>query len=500
MEKDNFFKNSLFLTASNITTGLLGFIFSIYLSKLAGPEGVALYGLVMPVYNLFICLMTAGIIAAISQRSSIYSSKGDYNNLFKTLRTVAFFNIIWAVSIGIIVFFLAPYISQYGIKDSRTLNAIKVTCPAMVLIALSNILKGYFYGVSKIVVPAIIDILEKAMRLVTITLLIYFFSSRTLSSLVTLAYISLALGELQSLLLLYCYYRHSIKSIPISYDKTESKAQLLFNVLIISLPLCINGFLGNAFSTISTLIVPQRLIASGIDYSSALALIGKFTGMALTIVTFPLIVVNSINMLLVPDLSQSISKGDYYNASTRIRTVLKIAFLLGMATTIICLLIPDSLGMMFYGRTDLGLYIKLSSLSAPIFFTANTMFGILNGLNRQGIILRNSVIVSVTEILCLYFFTGISSINIFSYVITIFITSTLSLLINLREIKKHIELNLSIFNIIIFSLTGLLIYLMLNLFTTRLLDGLYISKNIIIIVLTFSIFAFLSQFGIDEYK
>ena len=130
MEKDNFFKNSFFLTAANITTGILGFIFSIYLSKLIGPEGIGLYGLVMPIYNLFICLMTAGIIAAISQRAAIYTSRGEYNNLFKTINTVAFFNIIWSIAIGILVFILAPYISQYGVKDMRTLNAIRVTCPA----------------------------------------------------------------------------------------------------------------------------------------------------------------------------------------------------------------------------------------------------------------------------------------------------------------------------------------------------------------------------------
>ncbi len=456
MGQDNFFKNSFFLTASNIATGILGFIFSIYLADIAGPEGVALYGLVMPIYNLFICLMTAGIIAAISQRAAIYESKGEYNNLFKTIRSVAFFNIIWAIAIGLIVFFLAPYISQYGIKDPRTINAIKVTCPAMVFIALSNILKGFFYGSSKIKIPAVIDISEKAMRIITITLLIWIFHAKTLSSIVTLAYVSLALGELQSLLLLYGYYRYTVNRIPPSYEKPESKAQLLFNVLIISLPLCLNGFLGNAFSTISTLIVPRQLVASGLDYSSALNLIGRFNGMALTIVTFPLIVVNSINTLLVPDLSQSISNSDYYNASVRIKTVLKIAFLLGMATTVICQLIPDSLGQMFYKRDDLGLYIRLASLSAPIFFVANTMFGILNGLNRQSIILRNSIIISITEIVCLYIFTAIPSINIFSYVITIFVTSTLGLIINLHEVNKHIELNLSLFNIIIFILTGYL--------------------------------------------
>lgn len=498
MGQDNFFKNSFFLTASNIATGILGFIFSIYLADIAGPEGVALYGLVMPIYNLFICLMTAGIIAAISQRAAIYESKGEYNNLFKTIRSVAFFNIIWAIAIGLIVFFLAPYISQYGIKDPRTINAIKVTCPAMVFIALSNILKGFFYGSSKIKIPAVIDISEKAMRIITITLLIWIFHAKTLSSIVTLAYVSLALGELQSLLLLYGYYRYTVNRIPPSYEKPESKAQLLFNVLIISLPLCLNGFLGNAFSTISTLIVPRQLVASGLDYSSALNLIGRFNGMALTIVTFPLIVVNSINTLLVPDLSQSISNSDYYNASVRIKTVLKIAFLLGMATTVICQLIPDSLGQMFYKRDDLGLYIRLASLSAPIFFAANTMFGILNGLNRQSIILRNSIIISITEIVCLYIFTAIPSINIFSYVITIFVTSTLGLIINLHEVNKHIELNLSLFNIIIFILTGILVYLMLNLFTNRLLDGLFISKNIIVIVLTFGIFAYLSRFGLEE--
>lgn len=492
MEKDIFFKNSFFLTAANITTGILGFIFSMYLNNLAGPEGVALYGLVMPVYNLFICLMTAGIIAAISQRAAIYSSKGEYNNLFKTIRSVAFFNIIWSIVIGFLVFFLAPYISQYGIKDARTLNAIKVTCPAMVFIALSNILKGFFYGTSKITVPAIVDIFEKAMRIITIALLIYIFKAQTLSSLVTLAYVSLALGELQSLLLLlFCYYKYTKNKMPSSNEMPESRAQLIFNVLIISLPLCLNGFLGNAFSTVSTLVVPRQLVASGLDYSSALNLIGRFNGMALTIVTFPLIVVNSINTLLVPDLSQTISSGDYYNASTRIKTILKVAFLLGMATTVICQIIPDSLGKMFFQRDDLGLYIRLASLAAPIFFVANTMFGILNGLNRQSIILRNSIIISITEILSLYFFTAIPSINIFSYVITIFLTSTLGLIINLHEVKKHIELNLSIFNIVIFALTGILVYLTLNLFTNRFLSDLFLVKNILIITLTFSIFAYL---------
>lgn len=498
LKEDSFLRNSVLLTASNITTGILGFIFSIYLSKLIGPVGMGLYGLVMPIYNLFICLMTAGIIAAISQVSAIYKSKGQYNNITKTIRSVASFNVIWAIAIGVIVFFLAPYISEYGIHDMRTINAIRITCPAMVFIALSNILKGYFYGVSKIVVPSFIDILEKAMRIITITLLIYAFKANSLTSLVTLAYLSLAIGELQSLILLFIYYKNLTKKAPPSTDKPERASQLLFNVLVIALPLCINGFLGNLFGTASTLLVPRRLVAAGFDASTALGMIGKFTGMALTIVTFPMIVIMSINALIVPDLSETLSRRDYYNASIRIKKVMKIAFLLGLATTVICNLIPNSLGQMFYGRDDLGNYIKIASLSAPIFFTASTMFGILNGLNKQGIILRNSLIVSGIEIVLLFIFIGIPGVNIMGYGITLFFTSSISLFMNLREVQKHIYLNLSISNIIIFILLSMLIFIILKVFTGNIFNNFMTIKNIALILITFLTFSALSFFGIEE--
>ena len=61
--------------------------------------------------------------------------------------------------------------------------------------------------------------------------------------------------------------------------------------------------------------VPRRLISTGLSYSQALALIGKFGGMALSIITFPMIIVNSINTLLIPNLSQTLSKKDYTGAT-----------------------------------------------------------------------------------------------------------------------------------------------------------------------------------------
>lgn len=494
MGKDNFFKNSFLLTASNITTGILGFIFSIYLSHILGPEGMGLYNLVMPIYNLFICMMSAGISASISKISAVYISKNENNNLIKTINNVAIFNLIWAIFISVFVFFLAPIIGKYGVDDVRTIDSLKVICPAMIFIALSNILKGYFWGTSKITIPAGIDILEKALRIITVAILIYLFSAKDLTLLVTLCYVALCLGELQSLILLYIYYKYCIRKLPKTYEKPERRSQLLFNVLVICLPLTLNGFLSNIFATLSTLIIPRCLVFSGFTHSEALSMIGKFTGMAMMIIGMPMIVVSSINTLLIPDLSQSLSKGNYYDISVRIRKVIKIAFILGLATTTICCLIPDALGEIFYKRNDLGNYIKYASISAPVFFASTTMFGILNGINKQTIILRNSMIVAILELIGLFVFTSIRSINIYGYTITLFLTSIVSLALNIYEIKKHVDLSISTMNVIIYLLLSIFIFFILNIFK-NIFSPLSTFMNIIIIFITFGIFIFLGTFG-----
>ena len=498
MDKDNFLKNSFLLVASNVTTGILGFIFNIYLSKVLGAEGMGLYNLVMPIYNLFICLMTAGIVASISKLTAVYTQKGEHNNIVKTIRVVSLFNISWAFLIGIIVFFSAPLIGKYGVNDVRTIDAIRVICPAMVCIAISNIFKGYFYGTSKITVPAIIDIFEKAMRILTVSLLIFLTQAQTLESMVTLATVALCIGEFQSLFFLFIYYKYSISQMPISYEKPESRFQLLFDVVIISIPLLVNGFLTNILGTLSTLIVPRRLIVSGFSYTEALSMIGRYNGMALSIITIPLIVVATINTLLIPDLSQTLVLGKQYEASLRIKKVIKFAFLLGISTTIICNIIPDALGQMFYGRNDLGAYLRFASLTAPILFPAVTMFGILNGLNRQNIILRNSLIEAIIELICLYIFTAIPSINIFGYSLTMFIACTVGLLLNMYEVNKHIELNLNKLNILIYLLLGFLTYLIINIFSKHIFINSLIINNFMVIGLVFLIFTYLSTFGENE--
>ncbi|MBU3189446.1 stage V sporulation protein B [Clostridium bowmanii] len=490
MVKDNFYRDSIILTVSNLIAGILRFMFSILLSKKLGAEGMGLYSLVMPIYDLFICLICGGMVTAISKEASAYYGINDYGNLNKTIHTALVFDFIFAILITILVFLFSPFISTYIIKDVRTLYSLWVICPALIFVALSSIYKGYFYGISNVKVPAIIDVVEKFVRMAIILTLINFFALKTITSTVTATYISLSIGELISFILLFVFYKKSKNEFRDYRKKAEGRAQLLFNVLVVSLPLSLNGFLTTIISALSTLIVPRRLVYAGIEYTASLALIGKFSGMAMTIVFFPFIIVMSMATMLTPDISKNVIKNDYHSLENRIMEVIKISFLLGISTMIICLSNGDSLGKLFFDRYDLGIYIRLAALSAPFMYMAGSTYGILNGLGKQKALLINSVITAILQLILLYMLLGIPSINILGYGITFFITSLVNFVLNIISIKKSCYIQFSAPEISINICLSIFLYFILKILDNTIPNSMFITKNIVIIITGFSLLLF----------
>ncbi|MHC6179760.1 stage V sporulation protein B [Clostridium sp. JNZ X4-2] len=436
MKRERFLKSTLILICSNLITSIFAFIFSIILSRKLGAEGMGLYGLIMPVYDLFICLISGGMVTAISKVAAVYFGKDDFNNLNRSIDISLTFNSLLATFVVCMIFINAPYISTKIIYDTRATHALQVMCPAIFFISLSSILKGYFYGISEMKIPAFIDISEKFLRIVIITLLISSLSLKDVNGTVTAAYITLTLGEFISFSILYIMYKIKKGKFGFNLSNTEDKLQLLFNVLVISFPLCLNGFLSTSLSALSTLIVPRRLVASGIEYNMALSMIGKFNGMAVNIIFLPVTIITSMSIVLIPDLSEKLNKKNYWAIQKRISQIIKISLILGVLTMIVCIGLSDYLGELFYKRYDLDPYIKFAALSAPIIFVSISTFGILNGIGKQKIILRNSLISSVMDVVLVYILTGIPQINIYGCGISLMVTSLTTLVLNMHELVK----------------------------------------------------------------
>ncbi|KPU44216.1 stage V sporulation protein B [Oxobacter pfennigii] len=446
MKKLSFLQNTIVLVLSNLITGSLAFLFSIILSKEIGAQGVGLYHMIMPIYMLFICFTCGGTTVALSKITAEQNSRKNISELYKGITASITFFAFWTVLVSIFIVLFAPFISDNILKDSRTYLPVLIFIPALLFVAMGSILKGYFYGLQNSTFPAVIDIVEKSVRIIILVTLITYFKNWDLKYKVAAAVAAMTAGEFISFVLLYIFYKKSYFSVSDFTGRPDNVFQIIVNVLKISLPLSLNGFLSTALGTLIAIMIPRRLQVAGFSVESSLALYGKLTGMGMNIVMFPSIIVSAISIILVPVISEASSGKSMTAVNRRIKPILRITALIASLSAGLFFSIPNELGKLFYARTDLGNIIFSLSFGVIFMYIESTLFGILNGLGRQSVLLQNTIIMSLIDVTSLYFLVGVPNINIYGYAINFVISPLAGCILNSMEMKRITDVQIDVYD------------------------------------------------------
>ena len=118
-----------------------------------------------------IALTTTGIptdLSCLVAKENALQDKKDANIFFISTLYIAFFISLF---ISIIISFSSNYLSFRLLHDENLNLFILSICPAIVMITISNVLRGYFYGIKKVSVPAIGQIIEQITRILFVFLL-----------------------------------------------------------------------------------------------------------------------------------------------------------------------------------------------------------------------------------------------------------------------------------------------------------------------------------------
>ena len=165
--KNNFIKSTIVLIIGGFLSKILGMFIKIVLTRTITLEGIGIYSMILPTFNLFITLCSLGLPVAISKLISEKRSVSNKEIVLAPIPFILLFNLI----LIIILFVISPILSKYLLKNEITyypLISIGITLP---FICISSIIKGYFYGVEKMMPTIVSNIIEQLMRLfLTITI------------------------------------------------------------------------------------------------------------------------------------------------------------------------------------------------------------------------------------------------------------------------------------------------------------------------------------------
>lgn len=410
--KNKFIKSTIILIIGGGITKILAMVIKIFLTRAIGDDGIGLYMMVLPTFNLFITLCSLSLSTSISKLIS------EKRNSRRIILSIVPTSLIYNFILMILLILFAPIISNYLLKNPLTYYPITAIAFTLPFICLSGILKGYFYGNQDMTPYVISNILEQLVRLLFIIfvipkLMVYGLSVATCG--VVLINI---LSEFSSCICLILFIPN--KKIGLS-DLKHDKV-ILKDILNISIPTTGSRLIGSISYFFEPIILTFILLHIGCSNSYITQEYGVITGYVYPLLLLPSFFSSAISTSLLPVVSSNYSRGNYEYAKKKLKQALIISIFIGVVFTVIFMLIPEFL-LQFIYNTKLGVnYIRIIGPFFLLHYIQGPLTSYLQAINKAdvamkgtlfGAIIKNFLLFVLPIFMGIWGFVVASLINIF---------------------------------------------------------------------------------------
>jgi stage V sporulation protein B len=216
-----------------------------------------------------------------------------------------------------------------------------------------------------------------------------------------------------------------------------------------ALPLSFSGALITIMDMVIAVLVPMQLRTAGYSNSDALSLYRQVTGMTMQLLFFPFIIVSSLGVTLVPAVASSYASGNWTALNKKCNDSLKITSVVAFAATAFFLIFPWELCRIFFKYPEAGNLLFWMAFVCTFEYWQFTLFAILNGVGKQHIVLKNSILHIVITVACSYFLIPIPSIGVYGYIIGFCASAILVCLWNFADLRQIKKIRIDYFNVIV---------------------------------------------------
>jgi stage V sporulation protein B len=457
MSKGTLIKGAATLGAAGLVVKILGAVFRIPLVNWIGDIGMANYNPAYYIYNFFLVLATAGIPIAISKMVSERIAVGDYGEAHKVYRIS--FGLMGAIGVMsfLVLFFFAPEISNL-VNNPQAALAMRAIAPCLIFVPTMAALRGYFQGMQNMRPTAVSQIVEQFFRVLVGLSLAFFLFHMAGSTGFAAKYDAFergaagaafgatagSIGGLIIILLVYALSKKSIHNrIRHSHHETvEPGSRILKQILIIAIPITIGAAIMPITNLVDVTIVLGRLQDAGLPYETAKGLYGQLGGFVGSLVYLPQVLIYAVAISLVPLISAAHRIGDTRAVKENVALGIRMACIIGFPCAAGMMALSQPIMLLIYpaqAESAISAAHILFTMSIGIFFlsASQTLTGVLQGVGKQAIPVRNLMLGIALKIIITWTLTGMPSVNIQGAAIGTVVAFAVAAVLNLFAVRKY---------------------------------------------------------------
>lgn len=420
-KKSNFIVQGGILAMAGILSRIIGIARRFPMQHIFGDKGNGYYAAAYSVYSIMLIISCYSLPLAVSKAVSSKISKRQYKSAQRVFQCA----MVFALTMGGITFFvcefLGDFLAEHVMEEPMGAMALKVLGPALLTVSVMGVFRGYFQGLGTMMPTAISQILEQVFVLIGSiagTYVLYNYGGKVGALLHNEDYapaygaagasIGPVLGSVVGLLFLafvYMLYRKGTKrrSSRDMNGRVDGYPQIFKLIILTIIPVLLSSTVYNISDVIDTSIFGKVMVAKGLgDVKTDIW--GVYTGKYKVLVNVPIALANAMCSSIVPVLTKLMVREEYGRAKERIGQAMRFTMIVAFPSAVgLAVLARPIISMLFKGEVDMAVKMLHVGSVSVIFFAISTLTnGVLQGINRMKVPVRNAALSLVIHIVFLY--------------------------------------------------------------------------------------------------
>ncbi|WP_099467632.1 putative polysaccharide biosynthesis protein [Konateibacter massiliensis] len=457
--ESNFIIQGSILAIASVICRLIGIVYRIPLTNIIGDEGNGYYSAAFEVYGIMLLLSSYSLPTAVSKLVSARAAKGEKRNAYRIFKGALILAGIAGIIASLITYLGADFFAGVVMSQPMSGVALKILAPTLVLSAIMGVIRGYFQGLGTMMPTVFSQVLEQiANAVVSVGAAFYLYSyGKKLDALLYTSSYAPAYGAaggtlgtgagvligLIFLLLITMMYKKVINR-QIRRDRTrydESYSDIFRVLLLTIMPVVLSTAIYNINSILDQGMFNKIMTMQGNSSSSVAELWGVFSGKYKLLTNIPLAIASALAASTVPALTRALAERNRGSVVRKISTSIRFTMIIVIPCAVgFTVLASPILQLLFGDSSELpARLLQIGSISTVLYALSTLTNGVLQGLNRMNVPVRNAAISLVLHLIALFIMLTVFKWGIYAVVYGNIIFALLMCVLNGVAIRQTIE-------------------------------------------------------------
>lgn len=457
--QSNFIVQGSVLAIASIIVRIIGMIYRIPLTGIIGDKGNGIYSVAYEVYAILLLLSSYSLPLAVSKLMSAMVAKGEIRNAKKYFRC----SLIFAVAVGgaaaIFTYCFADTIAGDIMKSPMSTISLKVLAPAIFVVAVMGVLRGYFQGMGSMIPTAVSQIVEQIINaIVSVGAAYVLFSYGELVVKMTrksgydsaygaaggtMGTLFGAIAGLITLVIIFCFMKKRFvpeisSDVSRRVDSTAVVYQTLFYTII---PVILSTAVYNLSSVLDQAVFNRIMAGFGKTADEYNSLWGIFSGKYRLLTNVPIAVASAMVSSTVIGISAAVAVRNRREIVRKTRVCIRFTMMITIPCAVGLSVLASPILQMLWGdeRALPANLLRYGSISVVLYALSTLSNGILQGINKMRVPVKNAVISLISHLILLVVLLKVFKLHVYGVVIANIFFALMMCILNGRAMRRYIK-------------------------------------------------------------